>query len=205
MVRGIFGAINTMARAAERASREQARESIRLIKENERHVKDNERHARLEEQLGKKNYLQLRNAETEKANAQLAERLAQLRTILSRALDRDPSINFEKFLKYPKESDLDSDQTLRPFPKPNRESFLPKKPAFIARLIPGVQKRYRASVVAAEQCFSQKLEEFEEIHRRRRNAIAVLYASAEEHNRSVKAAETALTNNDPERLGIISS
>jgi hypothetical protein len=51
-------------------------------------------------------------------------------------------------LKYPKESDLDSDQTLRLFPKPNRESFLPKKPAFIARLIPGVKKRYRASVVA---------------------------------------------------------
>jgi restriction system protein len=200
MARGIFGAINTMARAAERASREQARESIRLIKENERHVKDNERHARLEEQLGKRNYLQLRSAETEKANAQLAERLEQLRTILFRALDRDPSINFEKFLKYPKESDLDSDQTLRLFPKPNRESFLPKKPAFIARLIPGVKKRYRASVVAAEQCFSQKLEEFEEIHRRRRNAIAVLYASAEEHNRSVKAAETALTNNDPEAI-----
>jgi hypothetical protein len=97
MARGIFGAINTMARAAERASREQARESIRLIKENERHVKDNERHARLEEQLGKQNYLQLRNAETEKANAQLAERLEQLHTILFRALDRDPSINFEKF------------------------------------------------------------------------------------------------------------
>lgn len=158
MARGIFGAINTMARAAECASREQARESIRLIKENERHVKDNERHARLEEQLGKQNYLQLRKAETEKANAQLAERLEQLCTILFRALDRDPSINFEKFLKYPKESDLDSDQTLRLFPKPNRESYLPKKPAFIARLIPGVRKGYRASVVAAEQCFSQKLD-----------------------------------------------
>jgi hypothetical protein len=52
MARGIFGAINTMARAAERASREQARERSRLVKENERH-------ARLEEQLGKQNYLQL--------------------------------------------------------------------------------------------------------------------------------------------------
>ena len=38
MARGIFGAINTMARAAERASREQDRESIRLIKENERNM-----------------------------------------------------------------------------------------------------------------------------------------------------------------------
>jgi hypothetical protein len=143
MARGIFGAINTMARAAERASREQARESIRLIKENERHVKENERyvkenerhvkenerHARFEERLGKQKYHEFQIAETEKANAQLAERLEHLRTILSLALDRDPSINFEKFLKYPKESDLDSDQTLRLFPKPNRESFLPKKPA----------------------------------------------------------------------------
>jgi hypothetical protein len=83
MARGIFGAINTMARAAERASREQARERARLVKENERHT-------RLEEQLGKQNYLQLRIAETEKANVQLAERLEQLRTILFRALDRDP-------------------------------------------------------------------------------------------------------------------
>ena len=193
MARGIFGAINTMARAAERASREQARERSRLVKENERH-------ARLEEQLGKQDYLQLRIAETEKANAQLAERLEHLRTILSLALDRDPSINFEKFLKYPKESDLDSDQTLRLFPKPNRESFLPKKPAFIAQLIPGVKKRYRAAVVADEQRFSEELEGFEEIHRRRRNAMAILDASAEEHNRSVKAAKVAFTNNDPEAI-----
>jgi restriction system protein len=193
MARGIFGAINTMARAAERASREQARERSRLVKENERH-------ARLEEQLGKQDYLQLRIAETEKANAQLAERLEHLRTILSLALDRDPSINFEKFLKYPKESDLDSDQTLRLFPKPERESFLPKKPAFFAQLIPGANKRFRASVVAAEQCFSEELEGFEEIHRRRRNAMAILYASAEEHNQSVKAAEAAFTNNDPEAI-----
>jgi hypothetical protein len=78
----------------------------------------------------------LRIAETEKANAQLAERLEQLRAILSHALGRDPSINFDNFLKYPEESELDSDETLRLFPKPNRESFLPKKPPFIARLIP---------------------------------------------------------------------
>jgi restriction system protein len=189
-----------MARAAERASREQARESIRLIKENERHVKDNERHARLEERLGKEKYYEFQITETEKANVQLAEGLEQLRTILFRALDRDPSINFENFLKYPKESDLDSDQTLRLFPKPERESFLPKKPAFFAGLIPGAKKRYRASVVTAEQCFSEELEEFEEIHRRRRNAMAILYASAEEHNQSLKAAEVAFTNNDPEAI-----
>lgn len=64
MARGIFGAINKVARAGERASREQARERSRLVKENERH-------ARLEEQLGKQSYRELRIAETEKANAQL--------------------------------------------------------------------------------------------------------------------------------------
>lgn len=103
-------------------------------------------------------------------------------------------------MKYPKESDLDSDQTLRLFRKPKRESFLPKKPAFFVRLIPGANKRYRASVIAAEQCFSEELGEFEEVHSRRRNAMAILYASAEEHNQSVKAAEAALTNNDPEAI-----
>jgi restriction system protein len=30
--------------------------------------------------------------------------------------------------------------------------------------------------------------------------MAILYASAEEHNRSVKAAEAAFTNNDPEAI-----
>jgi restriction system protein len=41
---------------------------------------------------------------------------------------------------------------------------------------------------------------FEEIHRRRRDAMAKLRTAAEEHNRSVKAAETALKNNDPEAI-----
>jgi restriction system protein len=203
MARGVFGTIYKMARAAERASREQDRERFRLAKEYERHarledqpgkqIKEHERRARLGRET-------LRIAQTEKANAQLAERLEQLRTILFYALGRDASINFDNFLKYPEESELDSDESLRLFPKPNRESFLPKKPPFIARLIPGVKKRHRADVVAAEQCFSEELEAFEEIHRRRRNAMAILYASAEEHNRSIKAAETALTNNDPEAI-----
>jgi restriction system protein len=193
MARGIYGSINKMARAAERASRERDRERIRLAKEQERY-------ARLEEQMGKQNYQELRIAETEEANAQLAERLEQLRTILFHALGRDPSINFESFLKHPEESELDWEQTLRLIPEPKRKSFLPKKPTFFARLIPGANKRYATSIVAAEQCFSQELEKFEEIQRRRRNAMATLNASAEEHNRSVKAAETALRNNDPEAI-----
>jgi restriction system protein len=86
-------------------------------------------------------------------------------------IDRDPSVNLERFLKYPTEGDLDSDQ---------RETDLPKKPSFLARLIPGLNNRYHASVAAA---------------------MANLRATAEEHNRSVKAAETALTNNDPEAIG----
>ncbi|HUI22416.1 MAG TPA: restriction endonuclease [Methylocella sp.] len=182
-----------MARAAERAARERDRERIRLGKEQERQ-------ARSEEQIEKQHYRDLRIAETEQANAQLDEQLEQLRTILFHGLSRDPSINFENFLKYPEESELDSDQTLRLFPKPERDSFLPRKPTFFTRLIPGVNKRYLASIVAAEQCFSQRLEEFEEINRRRCNAMAALCASAEEHNRSVKVAETALTNNDPEAI-----
>ncbi|MGO9235584.1 MAG: restriction endonuclease [Methylocella sp.] len=182
MARGVYDTTNKMARAAERAARERDKERKRLAKEHELYAQ------------------QKRIAETEKANAQLEEQLEELRTILFHGLRRDPSINFESFLKYPEESELDSDQTLRLFPKPKRESFLPEKPALFARLIPGVNKRYLASIVAAEQRFSQKLEEFEEIHRRRCNAMAALCASAEEHNRSIKAAETALANNDPEAI-----
>jgi restriction system protein len=86
------------------------------------------------------------------------------------------------------------------FPKPQRESFLPKKPSFCARIIPWVNNRYRTSVFVAEQRFSEELEKFEEVHCRRRNAMAALHASAEAHNRSVKAAEMGLRNNDPDAI-----
>jgi hypothetical protein len=91
MARGIFNTINKMALAAERASRQHARESARLKKEDERQ-------ARLREQRGQKDYHESRIAETDGANAQLAEQLEQPRTILICALDRDPSVNFERFL-----------------------------------------------------------------------------------------------------------
>jgi restriction system protein len=44
------------------------------------------------------------------------------------------------------------------------------------------------------------LNKFQEINRRRHDAMANLRTTAEEHNRSVKVAETALRNNDPEAI-----
>jgi hypothetical protein len=62
----------------------------------------------------------------EKLHRQKFPQLEHLRTILICALDRDPSVNFERFLKYPTEGDLDSDQTLRLIPKPQRETHAKK-------------------------------------------------------------------------------
>jgi hypothetical protein len=89
----------------------------------------------LEVQRGKQDYHESLIAEADDANAQMAEHLEQLSTILICALDRDPSVNFERFLKFPTEGDLDSDETLRLISEPQRESYLPIKPSFIARLI----------------------------------------------------------------------
>jgi hypothetical protein len=63
MARGIVGEMNKMARAAERVARERAR----LINESERL-------ARLKEQLGKREYYEIRIAETNKSNAQRTAR-----------------------------------------------------------------------------------------------------------------------------------
>jgi hypothetical protein len=142
MARGIFSTINKMARAAERVSRQQERERARIIKEGERRArteeqerarlnKEYERQARLEKQRGKQDYY-------ESLNAQLDEQLNDLNTILSSGLNRDPSVDFNKFLKYPTEAGLDSDQALRLIPEPQRKDYLPKKPSSLARLIPWI-------------------------------------------------------------------
>lgn len=197
MARGNFNAIIRLALASERASRQRDREKNR---EKNRLDKENERLARLKERLGKQDYCEARIAEAEKANTQLAERLDELSGILFDTFNRDPSINFEEFLRHPKESDLDSDQTLQPIPEPKIESFWPEKPKFLVQLLPGAGARYKDAISVAKQRFSEKLAEFNELERRRCDALANLYASAAEHNRSVNAAETALTNNDPEAI-----
>lgn len=204
-----------MARAAERVSRQQERERAKLIKEGERRArleeqqrarlnKEYERQARSEEQRGKQDYSESRISEADDLNAQLDEQLEQLQTILVGSLDRDPSIDFDKFLKYPTEANLDFSQLLLLRPEPQREKFLPKKPSFFALLIPWINDRYHASVAAAEQRFAEELkkyhQEIEDIRRRRCEAMANLRAASEEHNRSVKSAETALRNNDPDAI-----
>jgi restriction system protein len=193
MARGIFNSMTKMALAAERASRERAKEHARIDK-------GNQRRARIEERAGKQFYKESRAAVADDLNTQLAAQLEQLNTILVCVLSRNPTVSFERFLKYPTEADLDSDQTLRLIPEPQRENNLPKKPSFFARLIPWINNRYLASVIAAEERFLEQLRTFEEIQRRRRDAMANLRAAADEHNRSLKAAETALRNNDPDAI-----
>jgi hypothetical protein len=147
-----------MARTAERVSRQQERERARLIKEGERRTrseeqerarlskegerrtrseeqeraklsKEYEREARLEKQRVKQDYYERRNAEADELNAQLDEQLSNLNSILNCALNRDPSIDFDKFLKYPTEANLDFSQLLLLSQEPQREKFLPKKPS----------------------------------------------------------------------------
>jgi hypothetical protein len=90
-----------------------------------------------------------RNAEADELNAQLDEKLNDLNTILTYGLNRDPSVDFNKFLKYPTEADLESDETLRLIPEPRPENYLPHKPSFFVRLIPWINDRYLATVAGA--------------------------------------------------------
>jgi hypothetical protein len=71
------------------------------------------------------------------ADFRLAEQQENLRTILFCALDRDSSINFEKFLKYPDESDLDSDQTLHCFRSRSAKAFFQRSLPSAPELSPG--------------------------------------------------------------------
>jgi hypothetical protein len=128
MASGIFNSMTKMALAAERHSREQAKEHARIVKENQRR-------ARIEERAGKQFYQESRAAAADDLNSQLAAQLEQLNTLLVCALSRNPTVSFERFFKYPTEADLDSDQTLRLIPVPRIDDFLPEKPSLRSKVV----------------------------------------------------------------------
>jgi restriction system protein len=183
--------MNSIAREAERAARARARAQSQFLREQER------RH-RLEEKLQKQNYLEGKIAEVEKANIALNQHFDQLQTILFHGLNKNPAFDFSSLLKHPKESDLDSDPILVLPAEPRREAFMPAKPGFFARLLPGTARRHKTKVAGAERLYSSQLAEFEEIRRRRSEAMATLRASANANNRSVEAFQQALRNGEPE-------
>lgn len=191
MARGLLSTMNSIAREAERAARARARAQSQFLKEQERRQ-------RLEEKLRKQNHLESMAAEVEKENAALDQHLNQLRTILSSALDKDSAIDFSSLLKHPQESDLDTDPRLALPEEPHREAFMPAEPGFFSQLLPGTARRHKTKVAEAERLYSSQLAEFEEVRRRRSEAMTMLRASADANNRSVEAFRQALLNGEPE-------
>ncbi|MGA2636198.1 restriction endonuclease [Methylocella sp.] len=181
-----------------------ARETLRAAREKEkaekRLRKEMEQRAALNDKNSKRDYVEGRIAQAESLNSVLEGEREGLRTILARALEDTTVIRFTDFLRHPDENDLGEEFSRQLFPEPQRDKFLPARPSLLAAVIPGTKRKYAAKLKEAEARFADAFNKFEDFTNRRRDALTALYQEANLHNQTMKDAEEALKNNDPEAI-----
>jgi restriction system protein len=193
MSRSFLSTMNRIAREAERNARTRERAQERIIRESVRQDK-------LANKQAKQDYIESRLTETAEANSRLSSRLAEIQSILAVSLTRDPRIDFNTFVRYPSEQDLDSDRSLVVPQESRLEVFLPRKPRLLEQLVPGFKRHYSSAVADAEARFAAYQSRREDVLRRRNAAMAALKAAADENNRQVREASIALQANDPDAV-----
>lgn len=138
----------------ERRQRAEAREAEQARKEAER--------ARVAaEKEAKRQYVEARKAEIENKNRSLEQVVTTLSSLLQNGLRRSARVDLSTFRAVPKVAPLELGELATPVPTPSWESFLPRPPGMLSRLVGGAaryerdrelaQARYEAAVREAEQ------------------------------------------------------
>jgi restriction system protein len=192
--------MNRLAREAERAQRANLRAKEHVIKAQQRAVRETARYEKLQGKAAKANYTDSRLAETEEANLELNRKVDELNDILVSALNRDPKIDFSKFMQRVTDEDLDNDPSLRVPDRPFERDFSPPSPTFMQRFVPPLKKRYLDVVTTHRKIFAERLAEYDAALGQRKVALEAFQAAADEHNRQIKEAEASFFANEPESI-----
>lgn len=184
MARGFVSTINRIAREAERSRKAQERARIR----DERAAL---KELRQMEKFEREAYIEDRQDEAQAENDQLAEKMAELNSILEVSLAQDLSIDFKKLMKRVSEGDLDKDASLHLSAVPALNELKPRALGFFGRLIPGAQGRHRKLSEKAEAQHSALVDDYERVRKRRWAAFAELQAEADRHNTEITALKNA--------------
>jgi restriction system protein len=139
----------------------------------------------------------LRQAEAEKKNAQLAETVGELETILAAGLARDARDALGEARGEPAPADLPIE--LQAPAAPERAHFDPPPLGFLAALLPGAAAKRALAVEAAQSQFQAALATWER-RKTRQEAMARLRAEAGDHNRQMEALGSALEAGEPEAV-----
>lgn len=135
--------------------------------------------------------------EAERLNAELAERVAELQSILSTGLDRPARVDLDMLLRHDELPALDLGEEARSGQRPSWQDFAPREPGVLAGLFGGKARQARrveearAAFERAERDYERaevaRQESARQLRARHDDAIRTHQAEVEQHNRRLKA------------------
>lgn len=186
--RGFVSSIAAMQRAAEQASRAQAR----ALREMERLQKQRER----ERFANEKERLRLfHEEEAESRNQDLAEAIRQVSNLLSDAVGPDHRLQFERLITPFKRPEFHPGPLARAEESPKAENYRPRPLGFFGRLIPGGKARYQIALREARIRFDGDMAAYGE---RERSRQVALQAARVEHEEQVRKLEEKIARQNSE-------
>lgn len=190
MARSFFSIAMQAARAAERAGRAQTREQAR-------HAREIERVARIRERENKRSYLEGKLAEVEEMNRSLAAGVDELESLLVSSLERFVGVNWNSLQQKADEGELDKIPNLKLGRRPEAENYMPRKPSFLGRLIPGWKEEFNRKTVEAQAAFQRDLDKYSTVVEMRQRQYGLLETQAREHNQQIDAFREAYRVGNP--------
>lgn len=156
--------INAVARDAARQAKENERAQLSAQRAREQASKASERQRLLLQKEEKAAYLEQRAYKVEDLNYDLSQRIKELEDLLNHTLNVDDTIRFNDLKNrkhYP--SFVLPDHLAKKLTEPNLESFssVIEKPNKLIMFLPGVQKKYDATINAAQVEFEKALDLFQ--------------------------------------------
>jgi len=156
--------INAVARDAARQAKENERAQLSAQRAREQASKASERQRLLLQKEEKAAYLEQRAYKVEDLNYDLSQRIKELEDLLNHTLNVDDTIRFTDLKNrkhYP--SFVLPDHLAKKLTEPNLESFssVIEKPNKLIMFLPGVQKKYDATINAAQVEFEKALDLFQ--------------------------------------------
>jgi len=184
VTRRSFGTTMRMiAREAARAERARQQAAVRRVSADLRATRDLERLTRADAKETARQYLAGRIEEAEELSAGVRERERAIEELLKSALSKDPTVDLlaaPKRFRPAQFNEFNWDGAI-----PEISTFLPLPLSFLARLVPGSNKRHRSRIATATARYDEAIA----AHAAKRRARDAAYEafSAAETNRRIEA------------------
>ncbi len=222
VTRSFASSMNALAREQARRQRQAEAAQKRQVKELVRQAREAERarirQAALQSKEDKQRYLAARIEEVDDSNAELAERIQELRCVLDHTLSVDDVIEFESLRIRDEYSPLPIPQELTDLvPPPDRQAFVAgvKAPGFLGNAL-GLKGRYQRELQAAHEQYEAAFKAYEEAQNEKQIRLAELQAQDEiarqefnlkvqRRNQEIDELEASYQNGDISAVTIYSS